>query len=212
MDNKKWFNNWKTELFEHKFYILGALILLTITVIINYLTGYYVDSFNSPGVQDLFLSLIPPMNLSILFVEGYMLGLGLLIFYPFFFETKKVAYVIYHFSILVIIRSAFLCVTHLGAPIDAVAVKFPEAIMNIYFQNDLFFSGHVACLFLGFLIFKGKIRYAFLTLAVLMGFTVLAMHIHYSIDVFAAPFIAYGTYKMGNWLLKKLKRNSYVGS
>ena len=36
-----------------------------------------------------------------------------------------------------------------------------------------------------------------------MGITVLGMHQHYSIDVFAAFFITYGCYKFGNWFLMK---------
>ena len=38
-----------------------------------------------------------------------------------------------------------------------------------------------------------------------MAITVLGMHQHYSIDVFAAFFITYGVYKMGGWVIKKLK-------
>jgi len=45
------------------------------------------------------------------------------------------------------------------------------------FSNDLFFSGHTAVPFLGYLLFKEeKIRYVFLALSIMMGGVVLLMH------------------------------------
>ncbi len=73
------------------------------------------------------------------------------------------------------------------------------------FKNDLFFSGHTAVPFLGFLLFKNrKVKYTFLGASIIMAITVLLMHVHYSIDVFSAFFITYGTFKIGEWLFKKM--------
>jgi hypothetical protein len=104
---------------------------------------------------------------------------------------------------MVMIRSIFLCFTHLKAPSTAIAINFAWPFSIISFQNDLFFSGHVAIMFLGFLMFEGKIKYLFLALSIIMAFVVLTMHIHYSIDVFSAFFITYGSYKIGDYFHKK---------
>jgi membrane-associated phospholipid phosphatase len=110
--------------------------------------------------------------------------------------------------LLVLIRSFFISLTHLGIPADAILPSGPHLWSMIIFKNDLFFSGHTALPFLGFLIFrKEKIRAFFLVMTVILAATVLLMHVHYSIDVFAAFFIAYGSYKFGNIIFKKIDRN-----
>jgi hypothetical protein len=113
--------------------------------------------------------------------------------------------VIVQFSILLVLRSLFLIFTHLETPPGSIPVSFPSIFGNLYFENDMFFSGHAAFPFLGFYVFRrSAIRYAFLVGAVVMGVVVLAMHIHYSIDVFAAFFMAYCSYRMGRRVLRRL--------
>jgi hypothetical protein len=73
------------------------------------------------------------------------------------------------------------------------------------YHNDLFFSAHTAIPFLAFLLYKQeKIGKFFLVMTFVMAFTVLALHQHYSIDVFSAVFITYGTYKAGQWLFGRI--------
>ena len=64
------------------------------------------------------------------------------------------------------------------------------------FQGNFFYSGHTAFPFLLALIFWDNkyLRYLFLFLTVFFGASVLLAHVHYSIDVFAAPFIVYGMF------------------
>jgi len=67
--------------------------------------------------------------------------------------------------------------------------------------KDLFFSGHTGTLFLLFLLAENKtLKTIFLILTLMVGTAVLLQHVHYSIDVFVAPFVAYGSYK----IIKKL--------
>ncbi|MGB2958557.1 MAG: phosphatase PAP2-related protein, partial [Bacteroidota bacterium] len=63
--------------------------------------------------------------------------------------------------------------------------------------KDLFFSGHTSTLFLLFL--SAQIRWQkgmFLVCFVVVAVCVLIQHVHYTIDVFAAPFFAYGAYRL----------------
>ena len=66
--------------------------------------------------------------------------------------------------------------------------------------RDLFFSGHTATLVLCYLLTVNQtLKKAFLIFAILTPICLLIQHVHYSIDVVAAPFFAYGSY----WLVKK---------
>jgi len=58
--------------------------------------------------------------------------------------------------------------------------------------KDLFFSGHTATIFLLYLLADKKLlKTFFLVSAIVVGIGVLLQHVHYSIDVFVAPFFAY---------------------
>jgi len=63
--------------------------------------------------------------------------------------------------------------------------------------EDLFFSGHTATLFLLFLAVKpARLKLFLFAATVFAGFGVLLQHVHYSGDVFAAPFFAYGSWRL----------------
>lgn len=62
-------------------------------------------------------------------------------------------------------------------------------------SKDLFFSGHTATLFILYLTSERKaFRLIFLLLTIAVAACVIIQHVHYSIDVFAAPFFAYAAY------------------
>ena len=212
MDNlkegiKKRIKSWGKEIFEHKYLILISLVFLIVAIILEYLSGNYVDRKDAIPVPDFFLSILPTIDLSILFIYGIIIIILVMFLYPLFFKVNKLHNIISQFSLLVIIRSIFICLTHLKLPAEAIVKNFPWILKNLTFGNDLFFSGHVALPFLGFLLFEEKsLKYFFLISSIIMAITVLLMHIHYSIDVFAAFFITYGTYKIGEKLFKKLDR------
>lgn len=67
---------------------------------------------------------------------------------------------------------------------------------SVVLTRDLFFSGHTATLFIFFLTAQNKIfKYIFLAACISVGFCVLIQHVHYTIDVVAAPFFAYAAYR-----------------
>jgi len=204
---KKMFLKWKDEIWAHKHLITASLILLIVATCLDYVCGNYVTKVGSALSADLILKFITPIDLNWIFVYLFLITVTILLVYPLFFRVKKLHLTIGHFSLLVMMRSIFMSLTHLKTPIGAIAVRFPGHLTGLVFENDLFFSGHVAIPFLGFLIFKeSKIKYFFLASSIILGITSLLMHRHYSIDVFAAFFITYGTYKLGNWAFKKIDK------
>lgn len=67
--------------------------------------------------------------------------------------------------------------------------------------KDLFFSGHTSTLFLLFLVFPaGRMKTLFLICTVLVAVCVVLQHVHYTIDVFAAPFFAFAAYRIAQRL------------
>lgn len=199
---------WKKEICSHKKLIFISICLFILANVINQIAGHYVDKVASAAVSDLILDHLGPMNLSFLFTWGYICVLVTLFAYPLFFKVKELHTVISQFSLLVLIRSFFIILTHLRAPLDAIRGNLPTIYETFAFSNDMFFSGHTSICFIGFLLFrKEKIGKFFLIATFVMAFTVLAMHVHYSIDVFAAFFITYGSYKLGKYIFKGMNGN-----
>jgi hypothetical protein len=203
-------NQWKTEFTKHKKLILLSLLFLAIAVVFDYLAGIYVTKTSGVAAPDLLLDYIPTLDLDFIYIYGIIIVITILLLYPLFFKVREFHKVASQFSLLVMVRSTFTIFTHLETPAGAFKFNIPNIISVISFQNDLFFSGHTAIPFLGFLLFKeSKIRYFFLAASIILGATVLLMHAHYSIDVFSAYFITYGTFKIGEWFFSKI--NNYRG-
>ncbi len=202
---QNWFKDWKVEISEYKYLILISIACLILSAIMSIFASTYVDRIHVVAVPDLILDNIPAINLNILFSYSFVTLLVLLTVYSIVFRVKEFHKVALLFSLLVLTRSMFITLTHLGAPPEALLGGNAPGIYELFnFRNDLFFSGHAAMPFMAFLIFRkeliGKI---FLILTVILSATVLLMHIHYSIDVFSAFFITYGVYKFGEWLMDK---------
>lgn len=200
-------SQWYKEIVKHKWLLLLALFLLVMSNIIGFYAGNYADKVCSNAVSDIILDHLPATDLSFLFVYGYTTIIAIFIFYPLFFRINLLHIAISQLSLVFIVRSFFIILTHLKMPSDIIPVSWPTLLAPIAFSNDLFFSGHTAISFLGFLVYRdSKIRWFFLLASLVMAFTVLAMHQHYSIDVFAAFFITFGVYKLGNWFFTKLQK------
>lgn len=196
---------WTRELLECKRLILLSAVFMGTAMFLDYYSGLYVSGATSVGVPDLILDYLPPVDLGFLFIYGYIALVVGIFAYPLFFRIRMFHVAAIQFSLLLTLRSLFMVFTHLKTPPGSVPVSFPWFFGRLYFENDMFFSGHTAMPFLGFYLFRhSPIRYVFLAGSIMMGMVVLVMHLHYSIDVFAAFFMTYCSYQMGNVVLRRL--------
>ena len=203
--SKTWYETWKNELSDHKYLILLSLVFLLFATIINLYAGKYVDNANVIPVNDIILDNIPTINVEWMFSYGMVVFLLILVCYVLFFKVKQFHKAVFSFSTLILVRSFFITLTHIGNPADAIIITgIPGIYQSLNFHNDLFFSGHAAIPFMSFLLFNNeKIGMFFLFMTVVFSITVLLMHVHYSIDVFAAFFITYAVYVFTDWFGEK---------
>jgi len=114
---------------------------------------------------------------------------------------------LFAFFFLSITRIITILLVPLAAPANLIPLVDP--LSNTFYgghfiTKDLFYSGHVATQFLIFLCLKktlDKWLTAFSTLTV--AILVLVQHVHYSIDVLAAPAFAFICFKIGSRIAKK---------
>jgi membrane-associated phospholipid phosphatase len=203
------FNFWNS--FSKKWKVLvrdGRFIISFIVGIILFAGGQtflmfvcqYNDTFPTTAVGDLILDNIPTYNLNFLFTWGLAAIMLVIVFYCIFVRPELLPWSLKTYGIFAIVRAGFIVLTHIGSPSDMFYFVNPHITQNVTFQqifflNDLFFSGHVGNPFLAFLIFRHfKFKWFCLIGSILMAITVLFMHVHYSIDVFGAYFVTYGIY------------------
>ncbi len=178
-----------------------GILLLVISIIVQVRLGHYSSnrSIGAPYVNDLFLDNLPLVNLDFIIVGGdiavWVLACLLMARHPRYLNFGIKAIALFN-----IVRALFLTLTHIG-PYPTEFLPGPNNFgFGFYrlftFQGNYFFSGHTGIPFLLALIFWDKKlwRDLFLVLTPVFGATVLLAHVHYSIDVFAAPFIVYGIY------------------
>ena len=170
--------------------MIGGLILLCGSLVINFYAGSFAENKASNSVTDLILDNTNVWDVDGLFVYGSMVlwffVVGLLLLKP-----KLAPFILKSLSLFIFIRSISITLTHI-APFPGQLNLPVDSLMRFFtFGGDLFFSAHTGLPFLLALLFWNTktLRYIFLGASILFAFVVLAGHYHYSIDVFAAFFI-----------------------
>ncbi len=177
--------------------VLGLFIL---SLIIQHFADRYVGHIAGVPVGDVILDHLPTVDIDFFIVQGALLFtilmLGLLILKP-----RYIAFTGAALTVFIVTRSFFISLTHLGIDpheivLDTHSIGF--GLYNLLYnsKSDFFFSGHTGAPFLMGLIFFRNKRWSrfFFLVSGLLGVSVLLGHIHYSIDVFAAPFMTYSIF------------------
>jgi hypothetical protein len=132
-------------------------------------------------------------------------------------KPRYITFTLKTVSLFIITRAFFISLTHLGASPHELVFNSNNIGYWLYdilynTHGDFFFSGHTGMPFLMSLIFwqEKRCRIFFLITSGVFGLSVLIAHIHYSIDVFAAPFMAYSIFSLARYFFKKDARTAGV--
>jgi hypothetical protein len=183
--------------------IIGGVLLIFALTLQSWASSYSTHVI-SQSVGDIILDNTPALPLSPIIVEGALLAiigsLALLFSKPQYllFALKAVA-------ILIALRALLISATHLGIYPNQIAWgnRWDDWIYSrLGGEAGYFFSAHTALPFLmALILWKERLwRYVFLAISALFGAAVLLAHVHYSIDVFAAPFMTYSIFKLAQYL------------
>ena len=201
------FRLWKKDILDHRPQLLLSLIFAAVSLVLNFLSGFYVARTGVASPHDLILDYLPVVDLSIIYVLLFMMMISLFIIYPLVYSPRRIHIMIGMMSLFVLIRSGFVVLTHLSMPEGAISpLTYSPWIYSLFsFNNYLFFAGQVGIPFLGYLMYQEhkRLRRVFLISSFILAITALLMHRHYSIDVLSAYFITYGVYKMGIYIFRE---------
>ena len=191
-------------------HLIISSICLAISLYIFYFAIGYTDGYTNNIVPDILLDHLPIINISFIFFQGafffFLALVGILLY-----EPKYIPFVLEGSAVFCVIRAMFMSMTHLSAPVVEYYnyIQHEHHVKEVLFTlssgNDLFFSGHAGYPFFLALIFWQfkKVRCFFLFCSAIGSVAVILGHLHYSIDVFSAFFIAFGIFEITKKLFKK---------
>ncbi|MDR3667906.1 MAG: phosphatase PAP2-related protein [Ignavibacteriaceae bacterium] len=204
----KFFKAWKIFLIrkhnrKELFYtvILLALLIFSFTRFLNYIELRAGFSFSDP-----LLILFKPIQLTWIIFGLIYIGI-IIALINFIKDPLQLLATFQAILILGLFRTMAMYLLPLNPPSDMIPLNDPIVQMlgpGEILTKDLFFSGHTSTLFLLFLVADKKVlKVIFLVFAVVVGISVLLQHVHYSIDVFSAPFFAYASVKFATYIKKR---------
>lgn len=180
--------------------IAGHVLLITILLVLPYFFDH-IELRDGVFLNDPFLQVVPAMDLSTPIFLCIWSTAALLIYRCFFYPVIMIT-AMYGFILVLFTRMLTISLVPLDAPEGLIPLIDP--ISNLAYGNaqfitkDLFFSGHTSAMVLMSLcLLKREDKIWALMAALLVGSMVLVQHVHYTIDVVAAPLFTYACYWLG---------------
>ena len=165
-----------------------------------------IENRNGYMFSDFILELIPARNFSIA-VFFLIWSSCLLLVIRIYRDPMMMLVTLWAYNCVTLLRMACIGLISLNPPAGLIPLADPitnQFYGAHYITHDLFFSGHMTTVFLVFLCLKKKWdRIYVLWASIFLGFFLLGQHVHYTIDVLAAPLFTYGAYRFALLFTKK---------
>jgi len=207
----EWLNAWNYKDFKYRVSLTIPVFALVMYFMSNFLE--YIENRKGVVLQDPILNLFAPMDVTwitfILIYSGLLIGV-----YFLFLEPRQMILAFQAYTLLYFFRVTGMFITPFDAPENIIPLNDPFveffSTAGTVLTKDLFFSGHTSTLFLLYLTAtKKKLRIIFMIATILVAICVVIQHVHYIVDVFAAPFFAYGSYRLAYNAERQIKYYFY---
>lgn len=181
---------------EHRRSLYVGLLLLSLAIVVQVGAGRYSARSATNFVGDIFLDNLPLVNVDIIVVQGAFIFLTTALLLALY-KPRYILLGIKAAALFILIRAFFISLTHIGIYPQQITFNTGLPGEELYhlldFQANFFFSGHTGMpLLFAFIFWPEKFwRHFFMAVSLLMAVSVLLARVHYSIDVFAAPFMTY---------------------
>ena len=170
--------------------VTGIISLLIIVALLPFFFQY-IQRRDGYELNDALLNALPPIDVS---VPVFLAIWSMVLLFIIRSINSPQLFLVYLYGFL------FLCVCRI-ITLSAVALETPPGLIELkdplsnffygssnFITKDLFFSGHTATLCLFFFCFQRKWdKVIALACSVVVGVLLLVQHVHYTIDVLAAP-------------------------
>jgi len=192
-----WQSAWQDSAIRRGLLITLPLLVVTLSMLARFLEGVE----QRPGVvlSDPVLALFAPHDVTwltfLLIYAGLFGAIAILMHDP-----RRLLLAIHTYMFMVVFRMCAMSLLPLDPPQTMIPLTDPFVEYfgtGIPLSKDLFFSGHTSTLFLlGLTMQAHRWRTVFFFCTAAVACCVLIQHIHYTVDVFVAPFFAYTSYRL----------------
>ena len=199
-----WRQAWNSDYKRHQI-IIGTTIMMMVVFTLPFFFNY-IQKRHGFLMHDWVLAEIPPHNVSVA-IFSVIWGMALLCIYRAVYKPN--IYIFYCWTLILVSISRLITISLIPLDPPEGLITLTDPLTGIFYgeslvTKDLFFSGHTAVLTLMFLCLEKRSDkiigfFAILVVAVLL----LVQHIHYTIDILAAPFFVYGCYWVTRHFLKE---------
>ena len=193
--NLRWSSALQHISFKRKL-IIGVVLVTCILITLPFFFQY-IEQRPGSILNDALLSYLQPRDVSIP-IFAMIWSMALLFIIRSVQSPSVFLVALWGFIFLFLTRICTISLIALSPPpgliplIDPISNRFYG---NSFITKDLFYSGHTAAVCLFFFCFQRKIdRWMALVCTIAVGFLVLVQHVHYTIDVIAAPFFTFLCY------------------
>jgi len=198
-----WRDGFKSSKIKIEFTATLILLILILIALANFLN--FVETREGVVLNDPLLNVFEPVDLT--WLSFGLIYISLVIALTVFLKNPELLITAFQsYIILTILRITAMYLLPLNPPAKMIPLGDPFVEFfgtGQLLTKDLFFSGHTATFFLLFLLADSKsLKIFFLISTILVAVVVLLQHVHYSIDVLAAPFFSYCSFV----LIKKLRK------
>ena len=168
-------HNWRILLKDRTYLVslVVGLLVFAASFALTYFASAHHDGVAYAPVGDFILDGLPTYNLEFLFIWGFYALISSIFIYCVLVRPELAPFTLKTYGILLAVRACFITMTSIGPPAGFFYESVVTSLENPFFRNDLFFSGHTAAPFLGFLLFKDtKFKWLLLAGSIIMGATV----------------------------------------
>ena len=205
-----WKAAWKLSSFRWRFWI-GTVIFAGILIALPFFFNA-IEERKGISFDDLVLERIPARNVSVV-VFFLIWSSCLILVIRIYRDPMMLLTMLWAYNGVTLIRMACITLISLNPPAGLIPLADPitnQFYGERYITHDLFFSGHTTTVFLIFLCLKKKTdRIYTLFASIALGILLLVQHVHYTIDVLAAPVFTYALYRVA-LIITKIRNPSII--
>ena len=193
----KWTQEWKLTAFRKR--LFAVLVIIFIVVSVNPYFFNYIQQRNGIVLNDWLLNFIPQHDVSIpifcILWSVILLAVCRAVQNPRFL-------IVAGWTVLLLFVSRIISITLVPLNLPKGLIYLHDPVTAMFYGNqlitkDLFYSGHTATMFLIFLCLENRYDKAYALFAtVAIAILLLVQHVHYTIDIVAAPFFTYILYRL----------------
>ena len=199
-----WKKTWRAARTRHQI-IIGTSIMLSIVYVLPFFFKH-IEKRQGILLHDWVLAAVPAHNVSVL-IFSFIWGMVVLIFIRALYSPQ--IYINYCWTLIFVSLARLACISMVALEPPTGLIPLTDPLTGVFYgqaliTKDLFFSGHTATLVLIFLCLeKRNDKIIGMISIICVAVLLVIQHIHYTIDILAAPLITYLCFRLTRYFLSK---------